>query len=86
MIPKDDFVLVEPIIEKMVYKISIENNITTLDAIDHFYQSQTYEMLITPELYLWDFSDKAIYDLWITEQRTGNPRNSVYITGGKNYE
>jgi hypothetical protein len=46
-----------------------------------FYYSQTYEMLITPELYVWDFSDKAIFDLWLTEQKTGNPRDSVYIAG-----
>jgi hypothetical protein len=77
----EDFAVIEPIIEKMVQMTAIANNTTTIDAMDQFYHSQTYEMLTTPELCLWNFSDKAIYDLWATEQKTGNPRDSVYIRG-----
>jgi hypothetical protein len=83
---RDDFVVVEPIIEKMLQKIAEHKSISPLDAMEQFYHSKTYEMLITPELYLWDFSDKAIFDMWLSEQKTGNPRDSVYISEGKEYE
>ncbi len=86
MMKQDDFVIIEPIIEKIVQMIALGNTITVLEAIDQFYHSKTYEMLINPELYLWDFSDKEIYDVWLCEQRTGNPRASVYITGDVNHE
>jgi hypothetical protein len=77
----EDFALIEPIIEKMVQQIALDNNITMLAAMDRFYHSQIYDMLTTPELYIWNFSDKAIHDMWLAEQATGNPRNSIYITG-----
>lgn len=81
MMTQDDFVIIEPIIEKMVHMIAVENNMPILKAMDQFYHSQTYDMLIDPALYVWDFSDKAVYDMWLCEQRTGNPRTSVYIAG-----
>jgi hypothetical protein len=81
MILSDNFVIIEPIIEKLISLITAKHNMTPLEAMEQFYHSQTYAMLITPALYLWDFSDKAIYDLWLCEQRTGNPRNSIYING-----
>jgi hypothetical protein len=82
----DDFVIIEPIIEKMIHMISLKNSITPLEAMEQFYHSQTYELLITPELYVWNLSDKAIYDLWHCEQKTGNPRDSVYVVGEIEHE
>jgi hypothetical protein len=79
MMKANDLVIVEPIIETMVQKIVSESNIPPLEAMDLFYHSQTYEMLTDSDLYLWDLSDKALYDLWLTEQETGNPRNSIYL-------
>ncbi len=86
MMKQDDLVIVEPIIEKLIQMIAAGDRLTPLEAMDRFYHSQTYEMLITPELYLWDFSDRAIYDMWMSEQRTGDPRNSLYIAGGAEHE
>jgi hypothetical protein len=74
-----DLIIVEPIIEKLVQRIAEDHEMDPIDALDAFYHSQTYEMLINPELLLWDLSDKALYDLWKTEQATGNPRDSVYL-------
>lgn len=48
-------------------------------AIKRFIQSETYQMLINPELELYKVSPKIIFDMWESEQITGNPRNSLYL-------
>lgn len=48
-------------------------------ALKKFVISETYQMLINPELEMWDFSPFGIFDMWEAEQVTGNPRNSLYI-------
>lgn len=50
-------------------------------ALRRFLQSETYSMLSDASLEMWDFGYPAIFDMWETEQITGNPRNSVYIRG-----
>ena len=50
-----------------------------MDAVRAFLTSQTHAMLEEPELAMWEFSDRAIFDMWETEQVTGDPRNSVYL-------
>ncbi len=50
-------------------------------ALRRFLQSETYAMLSDPSLEMWDFGYPAIFDMWETEQVTGDPRNSVYIRG-----
>ena len=40
---------------------------------------QTLHMLEDPEYAMWEFSERAIFDIWESEQVTGDPRNSVYI-------
>jgi hypothetical protein len=36
-------------------------------------------MLADSELEMWDFAPPAIFDIWETEQITGEPRNSQYL-------
>ena len=79
MITKESISLVEPIIEKMVEWIALENQTAPMEALESFYLSQTYQMLIDDELQIWDLSDKGIFDLWKTEQKTGSPRTSQYL-------
>lgn len=50
-----------------------------MDALHKFLFSQTYQMLCNPALEMWDFSPIGIFDMWESEQITGNPRNSLYI-------
>ena len=52
---------------------------SAMDAYKKFMFSKTYEMLSNPELQMWDFSCFGIFDMWEAEQRTGDPRNSIYI-------
>lgn len=50
-----------------------------MDSYKKFLMSETYKMLSNPELEMWEFSENGIFDMWETEQITGNPRNSLYI-------
>jgi hypothetical protein len=79
MMEEQDFYLIEPIIEKMVEKISDDESITNMEAMKKFYNSETYRMLTDSSLFIWNISDKGIYDLWLTECETGDPRNSDYL-------
>ncbi len=48
-------------------------------AISDFLASETYQMLIDPEMELYKVSPLIIFDMWEIEKVTGNPRQSVYI-------
>jgi hypothetical protein len=48
-------------------------------AIDDFLGSETYKMLIDPEMELYKVSPLIIFDMWEAEKVTGDPRSSVYI-------
>lgn len=50
-----------------------------MDCLRKFLFSQTYRMLCNPALEMWDFSPIGIFDMWESEQITGDPRNSLYI-------
>ena len=53
--------------------------LSIMEAYKKFMFSKTYEMLSNPELQMWDFSCFGIFDMWEAEQRTGAPRDSIYI-------
>lgn len=63
--------VVELIIEKYGFK--------ELQAIRAFVFSETYQMLKDYELGLYQLSYYILFDLWESEQITGDPRNSIYI-------
>ncbi len=48
-------------------------------AISDFLASETYRMLIDPEMELYKVSPLIVFDMWESEKVTGNPRMSVYI-------
>jgi hypothetical protein len=52
-------------------------------AFRSFIESETYSMLIDPALEIYTMSPHIIFDMWESEQVTGNPRNSQYL---RNYE
>ncbi len=60
--------------------ISQKYGYSSMDSFKKFLKSETYAMLSNPELEMWDFSCTGIFDMWETEQKTGNPRNSLFIT------
>lgn len=48
-------------------------------AIADFLASESYRMLIDPEMELYKQSPLIVFDMWEAEKITGDPRNSVYI-------
>lgn len=61
--------------------IAKSRNISDMDALRLFLDSKTHEMLTDDTLKLWHFSPLAIFDMWESEQATGDPRNSLYLRG-----
>ena len=50
-----------------------------MDAARDFLTSEIHSMIEDPRLEMWEFSDRAIFDMWESERITGDPRNSVYL-------
>ena len=48
-------------------------------AIRAFLESETYKMLIDPELEIYTLSPVIVFDMWECERITGDPRQSQYI-------
>lgn len=67
----------ESVSKMIIDKYGLDEN----EALRKFLFSETYQILIRPELEMWEFSPPAIFDLWEAEKVTGDPRNSVYIRG-----
>ena len=64
---------------KIIGKIKDKYNLTELQALKEFLNSQTYQMLANISLEMWDFSPKAIFDMFENEIMTGKPQNSIYL-------
>lgn len=64
---------------EMVKRICNKYSLSPMDALRRFLFSKTYRMLINENLEMWDFSPIGIFDMWESEQITGDPRNSLYI-------
>jgi hypothetical protein len=66
--------------DKEVIKLVMEKyGFSFFTALRNFLFSETYSMLADSELEMWDFAPLAIFDIWETEQITGEPRNSQYL-------
>ena len=57
----------------------IKLNYDYMDAARMFLTSETHAMLEDAELAMWEFSARAIFDMWETEKETGDPRKSVWL-------
>lgn len=65
--------------KEIVNKICNKYGVASMDALRMFLSSQTYQMLIDEKLEMWEFSPIGIFNMWESEQITGNPRNSLYL-------
>lgn len=52
-----------------------------IKALELYLNSETYRMFTDPQLKMTDFAPHALFDMWESEQITGDPRNSIYIRG-----
>ena len=65
--------------KEIVKKICNKYGLEPMDALRRFISSRTYRMLTDERLEMWDFSPIGIFDMWESEQITGDPRSSLYI-------
>ena len=63
------------VIKRIMEKYGMEQ----MEAARAFLGSETHRMLEDAELAMWEFSERAIFDMWEAERVTGDPRNSVYL-------
>ena len=67
-------------IDRYVAQMIIEKyGLDEMSAICAFIESETYQMLIDPELEIYKTSPRIVFDMWDSERITGDPRNSKYI-------
>ena len=65
---------------KNVIKMIMEKyGLNEMEAAREFLMSETHRMLEDADMAMWEFSARAIFDMWEVEKRTGNPRNSVHL-------
>ena len=65
---------------KNVIKMIMEKyGLTEMEAAREFLISETHRMLEDADMAMWEFSARAIFDMWEVEKITGNPRNSVHL-------
>ena len=65
---------------KNVIKMIMEKyGLTEMQAASEFLMSETHRMLEDADMAMWEFSARAIFDMWEVEKITGNPRNSVHL-------
>ena len=65
--------------KEVVGMIAEKYNMSPMDALAAYLDSETYAMFHDPELEMLDIPPAGIFDMWENERVTGNPRNSLYI-------
>ncbi len=65
--------------KKVIQRIIDKYDMEQMEASRAFLISETHKMLEDEELGMWDFSERAIFDMWESERVTGDPRNSAYL-------
>lgn len=66
--------------DRHVTRMMIEKyGMNEMSAIRSFIESETYQMLIDSETEIYKLSPKIVFNMWESEQVTGDPRNSQYI-------
>lgn len=61
--------------------ISAKRKISEMEALRIFLGSKTHSLLADDEAKLWHFSTLAVFDMWESEEATGEPGNSLYLCG-----
>ena len=65
--------------KSVIQRIIDKYDMKPMDAVRAFVTSETHRMLEDAELAMWEFSERAIFEMWEVEKITGDPRNSVHI-------
>ena len=65
------------VIERIMQKYNME----AMEAVRSFINSETHALLEDAENCLASFPERAIFDMWETENITGSPLNSIWLRG-----
>lgn len=76
---KTDPIILDYYNRHVVQRIIDKYDMEPMNAARRFLTSQTHAMLEDSECAMWEFSDRAIFEMWEVEQVAGDPRKSVYI-------
>jgi hypothetical protein len=65
--------------KNVIKRIVDKYDMDIMDAARAFLTSEIHSMLEDPRLEMWEFSERAIFDMWEVERITGEPRKSKYL-------
>jgi hypothetical protein len=65
--------------KNVIPRIAEKYGLDIMDAARDFLTSEIHSMIEDPELEMWEFSERAVFDMWEVERITGDPRNSSYL-------
>ena len=63
----------------VIRRIMEKFNMEQMQAARSFLKSETHSMLEDARLAMWEFSERAVFEMWEAEQVTGDPRNSIHL-------
>lgn len=65
--------------KNVIQRIMDKYGMDQMSAARAFLTSETHHMLENADMAMWEFSERAIFDMWESERITGDPCNSVYL-------
>lgn len=65
--------------KNVIQRITDKYGIDYMSAARAFLSSEIHSMIEDPKLEMWEFSERAIFEMWEVERITGDPRNSVHL-------
>ena len=72
--------------KEVVEKIYRTFNLTKMEALIDFLNSKTYKMCADVNKSMWDMGSGDIFDMWVCEKVTGNPKNINFLRTENRYE
>ena len=72
--------------KEVIEKIMDVFNMDEMTALQEFLNSETYRMCSNIEMSMWDIGSPDIFDMWVVEKVTGNPRNINFMRMENNHE
>ena len=65
--------------KNVIRRIMDKYDMNQMDAARAFLTSETHRMLEDAEMAMWEFSERAVFDMWESEKITGTPCHSKYL-------
>lgn len=65
--------------EEVVRRIVEKYGYGEREALELFLSSKTYQMMVNPDMAMWQFGPGGIFNIWESERITGSPQRSAYL-------